>query len=362
MRVLIRTDVSEQIGSGHLMRSLTLANEVAARGGSVCFAIRTPSEDCMSRLTAYNHSVRPLLAERQISKDKFSSRAYSEWLPVPQATDAVETLAVIQDFRPDLVVVDHYALDVSWHSIVKLNCANIMVVDDLADRLFDCRFLLNQNIGAHQENYKDKVVSECTFFTGPRFALLRKEFLDWRGYSLKRRSGGEIKNVLITMGGVDASNYTLAILKELRKSKRSQNCSFTIVTGSLYPHLNELMAFAAKSQMNISVLSNVTNIAEIMANSDLCIGAAGSSTWERCSLGLPTLTVGIADNQNIILTHLKKNLIAIVSCLTTLCDDFEEIKSRELVQISKRSAGSCDGLGVVRVIDHLETEIVRTHY
>ena len=356
-RLVIRADASAVIGTGHVMRSLTLASEAAVRGWFVCFAIRNPSGSIIKLLQSAGHQVRVLSLEKQNSSDKVDSLAHGNWLSVSQKTDAGETLSIIQDFKPDWIIVDHYALDANWHRIVKPYCANIMVIDDLADRSLDCKILLDQNVGAREAAYKGKVLSDCKYLMGPEYALLRKEFQDWRQYSLNRRLRGSIQKILITMGGVDASNHTLEVIKELERSEYSADCEFTIVLGALYSHKNALKKFIESSQLALSVMINVKNMAEIMAKSDLCIGAAGSTSWERCCLGLPTLTLAIAENQKMIALALDQKGAAISSSINQLRGDFEiffESNNNTLDKLTLNSKAVCDGLGVSRVIDHME--------
>ena len=148
--------------------------------------------------------------------------------------------------------------------------------------------------------------------------MLRDEFRDWRGQSLKNRSAKSPEHILITMGGVDLNNYSLRILKELVASKHSKGCNFKIVIGQSYPHKTKLRQFVEFSEKKISILVNVTNMAEIMSKADLCIGAAGSTSWERCCLGLPALIIPIAHNQKEIAKSLHNERLAIYSSLTKL--------------------------------------------
>ena len=231
------------------------------------------------------------------------------------------------------------------------------MIDDLGDRDLTCDLLLNQNLGANTKKYDGKVPRNCKFLLGPSFALLRNEFREWRERSLKGRLERHIENILITMGGVDAENYTLRVLKELTKSKYAKNCAFTVVIGGSYPHKNNLNEFVRSSALKVSVLSNVMNMAEIMSKSDLCIGAAGSSSWERCCLGLPTISLAIADNQISILDELEKNACTVASIVDRIFVDFDNLLSKgqeqKLRRLSLNSAKLSDGDGVRRVLSQL---------
>ena len=135
-------------------------------------------------------------------------------------------------------------------------------------------------------------------------------------------------------------------------------CAFTAVTGRSYPHINSLNAFLQVSELNVSVLSNVKNMAEIMSKSDLCIGAAGSTSWERCCLGLPTISLAIADNQIKIAEQLAKRNVALYSNINNLLRNFEQffnVSGKELQRaLSVTASKICDGLGTSRVLEELE--------
>ena len=264
------------------MRCITLANHATLRGWHPCFVSRDPDNFSINLIQSAGHEIRKLASVKSKKIKSLNPLIHCDWLPVSQEHDAKETLKVVNDFKPDFIVVDHYALDSTWHSILKDNCKKIMVIDDLGDRKLSCDILLDQNLGASPEKYKGKVSQSCRLLLGPQFALLRDEFRDWRDRSLKRRVNKIIEKILITIGGVDAPNYTLKILKELQKSRHAKKCVFTVVVGGSYPHLDILNKFIISSKLKISILVNVDNMASIMTNSDLCIGAAGTTSWERC--------------------------------------------------------------------------------
>ena len=144
---------------------------------------------------------------------------HSDWLEVSQEVDATATLQHLEKFKANWVVVDHYALDKTWHQLIKEKCNNIMVIDDLADRSLECSLLLNQNLGAKELDYNGKVPSNCTYLLGPKYALLREEFSQLSKKSTTRRASNSMKKILVTMGGVDSENYTLSVLRELEDSE-----------------------------------------------------------------------------------------------------------------------------------------------
>jgi UDP-2,4-diacetamido-2,4,6-trideoxy-beta-L-altropyranose hydrolase len=358
MKVLFRTDASDVIGTGHLMRCLTLARELKWRGSHISFVSRDLSPSAIKKIKDDGFLFHQLKTRSCDHFRKAKHLAHADWLPVSQEQDANETLLTFLDFKPDWVIVDHYALDEIWHRILKKYFAKILVIDDLGDRNLNCDILLDQNLGANSLKYKDKVKKNCTLLLGPKFSLLRDEFKIWRNKSLNQRMNQNPKNVLISMGGSDLNNYTMNILQNISKSKFAAKCRFTVIVGEYYPYVNTLQKFVISSELKLNVLSNVDNMAEIMSNMDLCIGAAGSTTWERCCLGLPSITLAIAENQTEILSDLVKKQITVASRLDDICQNFDRLagdkQSDELVNLSKSSALLCDGYGVNRICDELE--------
>ena len=355
--ILLRVDASSEIGTGHVMRCLALSNEAKQRGWECTFVLRDPDDEIFKYITSFSHRVEKLTS---IDGEKitYNATAHGDWLPVSQIKDANETAEVIRELDPDWIIVDHYALDATWLSIVEKSNAKILVIDDLGDRELICDVLLDQNLGASAEKYHGKLPSNCRLLLGPTFALLRSEFKDWRERSLEGRLNRNVENILITMGGVDTGNYTLRTLIEVAKSEYAKKCVFTVVIGSSYPHSDALHEFVNETKLRISVLSNVNNMAEIMSKSDLCIGAGGSTSWERCCLGLPTISFAIADNQIGVLAELEKETCTIISSLEKISSDFEKLLSEEHSQqvkkLSLNSSKMTDGNGINLLLERLD--------
>jgi UDP-2,4-diacetamido-2,4,6-trideoxy-beta-L-altropyranose hydrolase len=350
-------DASYNIGTGHVMRCLALANEAKHQDWECTFVLRDPDDEIIRYITSFSHRVEKLMS---IDGEKITcnSTAHGDWLPVSQIQDANETVEVICELDPDWIIVDHYALDATWLSIVEKSNDKMLVIDDLGDRELICDVLLDQNLGASAEKYHGKLPSNCQLLLGPTFALLRSEFKDWRERSLEGRLHRNVENILITMGGADADNYTLQTLIEVAKIEYAKKCVFTVIIGSSYPHTDALHEFVEETKLRISVLSNVKNMAEIMSKSDLCIGAGGSTSWERCCLGLPTISFAIADNQIGVLAELEKNKCTIISSLERISLDFEKLISEEhsqqLKKLSLNSSKVTDGNGIKLLLERLD--------
>jgi UDP-2,4-diacetamido-2,4,6-trideoxy-beta-L-altropyranose hydrolase len=235
------------------------------------------------------------------------------WLGVDWRADAQQTIAALGNARPDWLIVDHYALDARWERELRNSCRRLMVIDDLADRSHDCDLLLDQNIGRQVGDYEDLAPSFCRTLIGPRYALLRPEFAEMREFSLQRRVAPEVKTILITMGGVDRANATGQVLQALNDCGLPPDIAITVVMGAGAPWIHKVRALAANSPWRTTVLTDVRDMARVMADSDLAIGAAGATSWERCCLGVPTILLAIADNQRQVAVQLDEIGAAVYS-------------------------------------------------
>lgn len=311
MKIAFRTDASLQMGSGHVMRCLTLADALKAQGAQCHFISREHSGNLLEVIRQRGYGVTglpALLSQPSDATDAIPTLAHAAWLGCDWQTDAQQTHAILSTLQPNWLVVDHYALDQRWEVAMQPYCQKLMVIDDLADRTHSCDLLLDQNLGRQPQDYINLVPTTCQVFTGPYYALLRPEFAALRDYSLKRRANSQqkIRELLITMGGVDMPNATGQVLQALKASPLPIDCHITVVMGSTAPWLAQVRELVEKMPWPTSVLVNINDMAQRMADSDLAIGAAGSTSWERCCLGLPTLMVVLADNQKEVAVHLEK--------------------------------------------------------
>lgn len=299
--IAIRVDASIVMGTGHVMRCLTLADSLRIRGIRCHFICCAHPGNMIAAIRQKGFEVTELpldFVRFQPSPKLFTSLlAYADWLGSDWRSDAERTLSVVRAIKPDMLVVDHYAIDIKWEEVLRPYVRRIMVIDDLADRKHECDVLLDQNLGRSVGDYASKVPSYCTVLAGPSYALLRPEFAELRDYSLTRRQHPLVKKLLITMGGVDGFNATSLVLKALKHSSLSEDCCITVVIGPRAPWQQQVRELAASMQWSTEVRVGVGNMAQLMAESDLAIGAAGSTSWERCCLGLPALLVVLAENQ-----------------------------------------------------------------
>jgi UDP-2,4-diacetamido-2,4,6-trideoxy-beta-L-altropyranose hydrolase len=294
MRVLIRTDASFQIGTGHVMRCLTLARALRAKGSVVSFVCREEDGHLCDVIEAARFQCIRLpkwQAEHQLESSAANAAIA---VPVFRANDAHLTIAAIESCaeRPDLLVVDHYLLDKSWESVLRPNVGRIFVIDDLANRAHDCDLLLDQNLhDSPDSRYSGLVPSGAHVFVGPRYALLRPEF---SSAPVITRTNG-LRRMLVFFGGVDPTNEALKIVQALRLMG-SGAPETDLVLGSANPHLESVVC-AVRGLACVNVLGQTDDMAALMRNADLGVGTCGVAAWERCSVGLPSVVVVSADNQ-----------------------------------------------------------------
>jgi UDP-2,4-diacetamido-2,4,6-trideoxy-beta-L-altropyranose hydrolase len=224
-----------------------------------------------------------------------SSPLGRHWSGIDWKVDVKNTLAVL-DRMPKLswLLVDHYALDTRWEQQMRPFTGKIMVIDDLADRPHDCDLLLDQNQYTGLERRYDGLVPDhCERLLGPRYALLRPEFAAAR--KTLRHRDGQVRRIFIFFGGSDLTNETSKALEAIRLLNRS-DIAVDVVVGASNPKGDQIREICQRMP-NTDFHIQVENMAELMAAADLAIGAGGTTTWERCCLGLPSIVLVLADNQ-----------------------------------------------------------------
>ncbi|MEI2635671.1 MAG: UDP-2,4-diacetamido-2,4,6-trideoxy-beta-L-altropyranose hydrolase [Methylotenera sp.] len=359
MKIAFRVDASMQIGTGHVMRCMTLADALADDDTTIHFICKhlPGSLEKMLQDKGFDVSILPVTEQ---PNEEFPL-AHSDWLGVAQEVDARATLALIQNQGYDWLIIDHYALDIRWEKVLRPVVKKIMVIDDLADREHDCDVLLDQNLYADQETrYKGKVPNQCRTLIGPRYALLRKEFAEYRK-RVKPREGKAI-HILVFFGGVDANDFTTKTVLALSQITE-HNFLVDVVIGDQHPNKEEIGTLCQRLGYSCYVQTN--KMAELMANADFSIGAGGGAVWERACLMLPTLSIPIAQNQ-------VKQLGDIALTGVTYIFDAEDYTAERIKKhvevliennalrnlLSVRSAEIVDCEGVYRVAQALHSEIV----
>ena len=287
----IRVDSSEMIGSGHLMRCLTLAAQMRDDGKAVHFICRELEGNLCQIVTDRGFFLHRL----PMHAPDDSLTGYAAWLTVPQAADAAETAAVLRRIQPvERLVVDSYALDAAWERQMRPLVREIFVIDDLANRRHDCDILLDQNFYREmRRRYDGLVPEECKLLLGPAHALLREEFYAARKKLADR--DGVLRQILVFYGGSDATCETEKAIHVLLQLYLP-SVAVDVVVGGSNPRRAYIEELCGKHGF-LRYHCQVSNMAELMAQADLSLGAGGTTTWERCFLGLPAIVTAIAENQ-----------------------------------------------------------------
>ncbi|HVK99022.1 MAG TPA: UDP-2,4-diacetamido-2,4,6-trideoxy-beta-L-altropyranose hydrolase, partial [Dongiaceae bacterium] len=211
MKVVFRVDASVSMGTGHVIRCLTLADALATQGARCFFICRELPGHLIAHVRGRGYHVHVLaMSESSLSRPTQrpasadgSRQFYSALLGVSQEQDARESLPFVQEICPDWLVVDHYALDMVWETMLLSYSRKLLVIDDLADRDHQCDLLLDQTYGCDDDIYRKRVPAQARLLCGAHYALLRPEFAALRDYSLARRLHAPLRQVVISMGGTD---------------------------------------------------------------------------------------------------------------------------------------------------------------
>lgn len=305
MNFFFRVDASLYIGSGHVVRCLTLAKALKKKGAYCKFICKSHQNNLIKKIKKENFDVAtiPNFTKNNSTPIK-KKKGYSNWLESTWKEDVNQTIDILNKKKKiDWLIIDHYGIDKRWEKRIRPYTKKIMVIDDLANRNHDCDLLLDQNLVDNFKNrYKNLVSKNCITFLGPKYALLQSEYSKLHLTTPLRI--GPSKNILIYFGASDRNNLTyltLALLLKLNKN----NITINIVIGSNSLQ-NKKIKELSKKNTNIKVYNNLKSLAYLMTKADLAIGACGTTTWERCCVGLPSIVITVASNQKAIAKELHK--------------------------------------------------------
>jgi len=347
MRVVFRVDASLQMGTGHVMRCLALAQVLKENGENVEFICRKHEGSLIDKIRSNGFIVHELEIFEETEVD--SRLAHSHWLGATQRQDADDCIDIIKADKSDWLIVDHYSLDEQWQKRLRPYCEKLMVIDDLADRKHQCDILLDQNYGRSPKDYEAFISESTKLLMGAQYSLLRPEFEQWRQYSLDRRKEANFKSLLLNMGGTDPDNITEKVVERLRTANLPKDIVITIVMGKTAPHLQSVKSCASKLPYRSEVKVDVDNMAEVMANSDIAIGASGSTTWERCCLGVPTIQLITAYNQKFVAQQLDKVNAIKLSNIDDMVENLENFQYW-MKEVSENAKKVTNGSGVKEVL------------
>jgi UDP-2,4-diacetamido-2,4,6-trideoxy-beta-L-altropyranose hydrolase len=271
MKVAFRADASRQIGSGHMMRCLALADEIRARGGHTRFISRDEPGHLGDLVVTRGHQLHLLPTGLSFEDDAAACR---------------ELLAQGVGW----LVVDHYGLEARWERSMRSVAKNVMAIDDLAARPHDCDLLLDQNVFSG-DPYAALVPLACRKLLGSRYALLRQIFRRLRVPPAERRRPS--RRVLVFLGAADPEDLTFRTLEALDSFPE---LSVDVVADSNHSGSSRHRRWC-ESRADSRLLSLSDRFPEILGAADIAVGAGGTTTWERCCIGVPSVVIGIAENQ-----------------------------------------------------------------
>jgi UDP-2,4-diacetamido-2,4,6-trideoxy-beta-L-altropyranose hydrolase len=283
-KIAIRADASHRIGSGHVMRMLTLAAELRRQSADVMFVSREHPGNAAAAIHAAGFPLAPLACD---------PLAADAWLGANLADEIAATRSVLAS-GVDILVVDHYKLDARWEDALRSHATRIVAVDDLADRPHVCDVLLDQTFApAMDERYRDLVPPHAVQCLGPHYALLREEFVDVAAHPRTRT--GAVERLFVFFGGADSDDYTGRALEAIRACG-PEHFAVDVVIGAANPRVAQMRERLAAFPRG-RLLCDAKTMAEMMNAADLALGATGMTSWERCAVGLPSIVGAIAENQ-----------------------------------------------------------------
>lgn len=281
---IIRADANQNIGAGHIMRCVALAQAWQDYGGEAIFIINGQLPELEDRLKNEGFEITHISSERG------------------SVFDANETVQIACDKKAGWIIVDGYHFGTEYQKIIKESGLSLLYIDDCGQSDYYCAdIVLNQNIYADMSFYK-KFKPYTRFLLGTNYVLLRREFLKWAG--ITRTIPEPARKVLVTFGGGDPDNITLSVIEALQQIK-IDGLEVIVVVGGVNPNY-ETLQDSVKDKSGFSIRKNVKNMPELMAWADFAISAGGSTCWEFAYMGLPNLIIVIAENQQPIAEALQR--------------------------------------------------------
>ncbi len=350
--LFIRTDAGTKIGTGHVMRCITLAESLKKRFREIFFVSNQIPGNMSDYVESMGYKVYRIRGYTHIEGQKLQSSMLRKHIE----NDVSQCRKVIEPHKnaKSWLLVDHYGIDHRWENGIRNQVEKIIVIDDLANRKHICDVLIDQNFYKNMKRRYDGLVPKnCMQMVGPRYALLRPEFKIARK-KLKRKN--KLHHILISFGGSDVTNQTAKVLRALKSLDLKYKVD--VVVGSSNPHKNSVKRLCS-SMPSTSFHYQTNNIAKLMVCADLAVGGGGSTTWERCCLGLPSIVSILSKNQQ----QLTED-VAEIGCVINLgqvanlaqhdyADAIKGIDVKILQKMSKKCLSLVDGNGATRVTNKI---------
>lgn len=369
MRVAFRVDASNVIGNGHVLRCLTLADELYQHSDKIEFICRRLPGHILSYVEERGYQVN-LLPERP--ETSFVRRARNDGgdcrtFSIVAELDCLETIGVLKTLGTvDVLVVDQYVLSCAWEAEISKYVGILIAIDDEPVRKHWVRGLVVPGMCLEPEACEKSLPAGADLLAGPEYVLLRPRFRNLRDFAIaerKRRTRSE--TIFVAFGGSNQWELYTAVIKALDMSKFSGEWKIQVVLGGTNRRDSRFLAAIAATSNQVEVTSFSDDVAKLAAQADIGIGAAGTMAWERCCLGLPSIALVLADNQRAIAGKLSALNVALEGGsaqevirkpekLSRVVDSLRE--DGELRRrVSFAGMRLIDGLGVDRVVDWLLT-------
>jgi UDP-2,4-diacetamido-2,4,6-trideoxy-beta-L-altropyranose hydrolase len=338
LRAAFRADAGAAIGGGHVFRCQSLAAAMRARGWTT--------------LLATSRETLAFVPQAAAAFDRVVE------IGAPGAADEAAAAGAVAG-PADALVIDHYGRDAAFESACRDWARVIATFDDRADRAHSADLVVDVTPGREPAAYRGKAGDAARLLLGPAFAPLRASWAEARPPALTRDRAGPVRRISVSLGAIDAQNATGFALEALAAC--AWKGEVVAVVGSGAPHRTALAAFVA-ARRGWRLLVDPPDYTEVIAQSDLAIGAAGTSTWERCCVGLPSIVLELAENQ-------ADNIAALSAAgAARVAGALRSLSTAELARaidalvadgpgraaMSARAAALCDGRGADRIADAIE--------
>ena len=339
--IFIRVDSSTKVGYGHFIRCMALADTLQ-KNFEINFISRSLEGSLISNIEKKGFSI---------------FRFHSNSEKINEKNDAQKTISFLNKHgnQKSILIIDNYELSKKWETYVKPFVYKLIVIDDLPNRSHNCDLLIDQNLHTRVNGlYKGLIPSNCIKLIGPKFSMIRKEFRIIRKLVKPRRF--PIKKILVSFGGSDTENQTLVVLNSIVKINMKINVD--VVVGEANRCKKIIKNFCKKNK-NFTYHEQIDNIADLMLSSDLSIGSSGSTTWERCILGLPAIvSISSNDQRDIANSLSQKKCIINLGDVKKLKESsyinvITNLKKNDLRNMSKNSMSLVDGNGTQRILKHI---------
>ena len=360
-KVVFRVDSSYEMGTGHIKRCLALAHELSARASKIIFVTRNLPGNISDEVCQKGYEVL-FIDYKDVLSNRFDN------FDVNLDVDA--TLKVISSINPDILIVDHYDINAEWEEQIRPHVSELVVIDDYLNRDHNCSYFFNQNYYPTGYFLDSKKTADKGVFVGTQYSLLGPEYSERRKTSIECFTPSydkkDILNCLVYFGGSDVPGLTLKFLKLIEQSNYL-GVHFHIVIGVNNINADEIVNLT-KSLSNISIYEHRRTLIDLISRCDFAIGAPGSTTWERMCLGVPSILISIAENQDSNLEHLEK--AGCIISAGSIKDDISNIRAGlerilvdgVLAEIKQKNLMLVDGNGAKRFAEIILPKSAKNYY